>query len=48
MGIIAIVLGIMGTLPIIRCAVLVLGLLVSGLLALLGLIGSGPAFFVGG
>ncbi|GMO43805.1 MAG: hypothetical protein Ta2B_24470 [Termitinemataceae bacterium] len=48
MSIIAIVLGIMGTLPIIRCAVLVLGLMVPGLLAILGLIGSATAFFVGG
>ena len=48
MGIIAIVLGIIGTLPIILCAVLVLGLMVSCLLFLLGLIGSVPAFFVGG
>ncbi|GHV32640.1 hypothetical protein AGMMS4952_23380 [Spirochaetia bacterium] len=43
MGIIAIVFGIIGTLPIIRCIVLVLGLL-----SVLGLIGSVTAFFVGG
>ncbi|GMO21818.1 MAG: hypothetical protein Ta2B_00700 [Termitinemataceae bacterium] len=42
MSIIAIVLGITGTLPIIRCAVLVLNLL-----SILGLIDSSAAFFVG-
>lgn len=47
MCIIATALGIMGILPIIRCTVLVLGLMVSGLLAILGLIGSAPAFFAG-
>lgn len=41
MGIIVIVLGIIGTLPIIQCAVLVLGLL-----SVLGLIGSVTGFFV--
>ncbi|GHU86110.1 hypothetical protein FACS189473_5390 [Spirochaetia bacterium] len=43
MGIIAIVLGIIGTLPIIQSAVLGLGLL-----SVLGLIGSASAFFAGG
>ncbi|GMO63488.1 MAG: hypothetical protein Ta2A_10520 [Treponemataceae bacterium] len=48
MGLIAIILGIIGTLPVIRFFVLLVGLLVLSLLSVLGLATSAPAFFVGG